>query len=216
MDSLEKYGKEAVAAWHSFVQDYSLTPLQAQQFEQYAVSLLAWNEKMNLTAITDIPRLLDDHFRDSLSLTNYVQFSADDWICDVGSGGGFPGIPIKIMFPHLRVVLLEVNSKKIIFLRAMIEQLGLDSTEVCTLDWRTFVHKAPYPITYFLARASLRPDELIRIFARGSFYASATLVYWASATWELGDTEAPYFVREESYMVGVKKRRLIFFQKQMK
>lgn len=210
--TLAEYGPEALAAWHDFVERARLTQAQAAQFEQYACALLTWNETMNLTAITEIPALLRDHFQDSLALSQFISLE-HEYVCDVGSGGGFPGIPLKIMHPDVPMVLLEVNTKKIKFLTTMVQELALHECEVCTLDWRTFIHKGPYPITLFIARASLKPEELLRVFARGSSYAHATVVYWASALWQPTADEARFIVREEAYEVGEKKRRLIFFRK---
>lgn len=212
MDAFEKYGPTINQAWHQFVEEEKLSVEQAHAFEQYALLLLAWNDIMNITTITDIPVLLKDHFQDSLHLAHVMPFTARDWICDVGSGGGFPGIPLKIMHPDLPIVLLEVNTKKIRFLNTVIATLGLRHIEVCSLDWRTFIRKAPYPITLFLARASLRPDELMRIFRPGCVYKHARLVYWASRTWELGAKEAAFLEKEERYDIGNKHRRLLFFK----
>lgn len=212
MDAFEKYGTKISQAWNAFVDQEQLTVAQAHAFEQYAHLLLAWNDVMNITTITDIPVLLRDHFQDSLRFGDHVSLTANDWVCDVGTGGGFPGIPLKIMHPDVHMILLEVNHKKVQFLNTVIATLGLEGIEVCTFDWRTFVRKAPYPITLFVARASLRPDELVRIFKPGSAYKHADLVYWASRNWELGDKEAPFFAKEEQYDLDDKHRRLIFFK----
>jgi 16S rRNA (guanine(527)-N(7))-methyltransferase RsmG len=214
VDAFEKYGPKIYQAWHQFVSQEQLTVAQAQAFEQYTLLLLAWNDIMNITTITDIPILLKDHFQDSLRLAQFLPLTDRDWFCDVGSGGGFPGIPLKIMYPDVPMVLLEVNNKKARFLNTVIETLGLKGIEVCTLDWRTFIRKAPYPITVFVARASLRPDELIRIFKPGCAYKHAQLVYWASKNWELGTKEVPFLEKEERYDIGNKHRRLLFFKQQ--
>lgn len=212
MEAFEKYGPDIYHAWHQFVIDEQLTVKQAHAFEQYLLLLLAWNDAMNITTITDIPVLLKDHFQDSLRILSYVNVTSHDMICDVGSGGGFPGIPIAIMRPDIPIVLLEVNNKKVRFLNTVIATLGLTHVQVCTLDWRTFIRKAPYPITLFIARASLRPDELVRIFKPGCVYKHAYLVYWASRTWELEAKEKIFFEKEERYDIGNKQRRLIFFK----
>ncbi len=213
MDSFATWGKNAVTAWEHFVANERLTSEQAEKFKLYSLELLSWNEKKNLTAITDVPTLLADHFQDSLAVTKFVQFVSSDALCDVGSGGGFPGIPLAIMHPELPVVLMEVNLKKVAFLQAMKEKLALKNIEISSLDWRTFLRKAPNPVTYFVARASLKPDELVRVFKPGSAYNQSMLVYWASAQWQPEGDEKQFLTREESYTVNHKKRRLIFFQK---
>jgi len=212
VDAFEKYGPQIYAAWHQFVDQERLSVTQAHAFEQYALLLLAWNDIMNITTITDIPVLLKDHFQDSLHVLPFLSLQETSFVCDVGSGGGFPGIPLKIMRPEIPMVLLEVNTKKHRFLNTVITTLGLQNIEVCALDWRTFIRKAPYPVTHFVARASLRPDELVRIFKAGCAYKQAELIYWASRAWQMGDKEKPFFVREESYDIGNKHRRLLFFK----
>ena len=109
-----------------------LTPEQLQQFNQYFELLVEWNEKMNLTAITDQPSVYLKHFYDSISMAFYVDFSNGQSICDVGAGAGFPSIPLKICFPQLKVTIVDSLNKRIQFLTHLAEQLGL--TEV------NFVH----------------------------------------------------------------------------
>lgn len=176
--------------------------------------LLDWNKKFNLTSIETVPSILAHHFQDSLAIGKFQEFKEGDMICDVGSGGGFPGIPLKIRYPHLRVVLLEVNQKKISFLNAVIEELGLTDCSVSSLDWRTFLRVSTDPVNYFLARASLRPEELMRMFQAGCQYKQATLVYWAAASWEIAPKEESFFAAEHAYTVDAKRRRLIFFSNQ--
>jgi uncharacterized protein (DUF427 family) len=109
------------------------------------------------------------------------------------------------------MILIEVLAKRVEFLRAVIDELGLEGITISTLDWRTFLRTTSFPITYFCARASLRPDELIRIFKPNCPYRGATLLYWASDKWVMGQPEAPFFLKEASYMMGAKRRRLVFF-----
>jgi len=208
VDTLDK--KDA-QVWQSFVKKEALTPEQAEKFEQYLSHLIEWNKKSNLTSITTVSDILAYHFQDSLRIADFIDFKPGQTLCDVGSGGGFPGIPLKIRYPEVRVILIEVNNKKINFLETMISTLGLENIEVCPLDWRAFLRDAPYPVDYFFARASLRPDELTRMFKPGCAYKGATLVYWASQQWVLDDKEAVYYRKQEEYQVGNKKRRYIFF-----
>lgn len=96
---------------------------QIQQFLQYATLLKEWNEKMNLTAITELEEIMDKHFYDSLlpSFTNTISGN----LCDVGAGAGFPSVPLKIAYPDLEVVILEPLAKRITFLNTVIETLNL-------------------------------------------------------------------------------------------
>jgi 16S rRNA (guanine(527)-N(7))-methyltransferase RsmG len=170
-------------AWRLFVTANRLNEGQAKQFERYLELLLEWNQLFNITAITDPQRILDDHFTDSLALINVSGMTEITGLVDVGSGGGFPGIPLKIMLPHILVVLVEVNSKKRTFLQEIVKQLALENVIISELDWRTFIIKTDYPVDVVCARASLRPDELIRMFGPSSHYQNAQLVYWASSSW---------------------------------
>ncbi|OPX04191.1 16S rRNA (guanine(527)-N(7))-methyltransferase RsmG [Geobacillus sp. LEMMY01] len=95
------------------------------QFERYYELLVEWNEKMNLTAITDKPGVYVKHFFDSVSPAFYYDFSAPLALCDVGSGAGFPSLPLKICFPHLRVSIVDSLQKRIRFLEHLTAELGL-------------------------------------------------------------------------------------------
>ena len=197
--------------WQDFTHKEQLTSEQEQQFRRYTDMLLAWNEKTNITRITDLADMLEYHYRDALQLGCFIDMSAIKTICDIGTGGGIPGIPLKIKYPHLRVLLLEVNSKKIAFLREVIEQLGLESIEIVDLDWRNFLRQPAHgSIDLFVARASLSVTELVRALTSGTPYHHSTIVYWASMRWFPLEHEKRYIKRDESYEVGDKMRRYIF------
>jgi len=198
-------------AWETFIASEQLHKDQINQFEKYLSLLLEWNKITNLTAITDIAAIIKYHFQDSLQAAKEVDFAMVRSIVDVGSGAGLPGIPLKIRYPHLFVLLIEVNRKKIAFLHAVIEALKIKSIEVYSLDWRTFLRKTVYNVDMVCARASLKPEELIRMFKPSSPYKKATLLYWASEQWVPGKKEQPLVKKEILYTVGNKKRKLIFF-----
>jgi 16S rRNA (guanine527-N7)-methyltransferase len=204
---------EQEESFDAFVKHEQLGETVAEQFKHYLVSLLEWNEQFNLTAITDVKLVLQYHFQDSLYLRDYLDISQLKGIADVGAGAGFPGIPLKLVYPHLRLVLIEVNNKKVKFLDYLIETLSLKNTEVYRLDWRTFLRKTEEEIDLFCSRASLSPLELIRMFKQGCIYNNAQLVYWASATWQPDKKEEPFVFKEIPYKIGNKKRKFIFFKK---
>lgn len=102
-----------------------LTEAQAAQFDIFAAELAVWNERVNLTAITDLAAIQVRHFLDSLSIIQAGALPAGARVMDVGTGAGFPGLPLQIAFPHLEVTLLEATGKKIAFLDHIISSLGL-------------------------------------------------------------------------------------------
>ena len=105
----------------------TLYPSQLEQFERYYELLIEWNEKINLTAITDKPDVYLKHFYDSITSAFHFDFSKDLSICDVGAGAGFPSIPLKICFPNLKVSIVDSLQKRISFLTLLANELKLDN-----------------------------------------------------------------------------------------
>lgn len=103
-----------------------LTERQWSQFETYYRELVQWNEKMNLTGITEREQVYMKHFYDSLSLSFFVPMSAGIAMADIGSGAGFPSLPLKIVYPHLRVTIIDSLNKRIQFLNHLVRELALD------------------------------------------------------------------------------------------
>lgn len=101
---------------------------QIEKFYKYMDLLIEWNEKINLTAITNRKDIIVKHFIDSLTIQRYLSDAVN--IIDVGTGAGFPGIPIKIVNPNLKVVLVDSLNKRINFLQDVIKKLNLDNIEV--------------------------------------------------------------------------------------
>ncbi|HHU72935.1 MAG TPA: 16S rRNA (guanine(527)-N(7))-methyltransferase RsmG [Clostridiales bacterium] len=101
---------------------------QKEQFLKYYELLIEWNKVMNLTAITDFTEVIDKHFLDSLTMIKIYSLS-NEKIIDVGTGAGFPGIPLKIAFPNTKIVLLDSLRKRINFLDEVIKSLRLDGIE---------------------------------------------------------------------------------------
>lgn len=103
----------------------TLTDAQAEAFDTYARLLVEWNVRMNLTAITDPEGITVRHFLDSLSVAQYVPMASGARLIDVGTGGGFPGLPLKILRPDLHVTLMEATGKKLTFLQQVCEETGI-------------------------------------------------------------------------------------------
>lgn len=102
-----------------------LSDRQIEQFLLYYERLIEKNKVMNLTAITEYEEVIHKHFLDSLSLVLAPVFGREGSLIDVGTGAGFPGIPLKIAFPQLKIVLLDSLNKRVNFLNEVIEELGL-------------------------------------------------------------------------------------------
>ena len=98
---------------------------QIHAFEQYMELLLSWNEKFNLTAITDPQEIIIKHFADSCGTVGQEIVNREAWLADIGSGAGFPGIPLKILCPDLKIVLMDSLKKRISFLEEVIRELSL-------------------------------------------------------------------------------------------
>lgn len=105
----------------------NLTENQIEKFYKYMELLLEWNKKINLTAITDEDEIILKHFIDSLTVLKYI--NENDKIIDVGTGAGFPGIPIAIMMPNVKITLLDSLNKRINFLNEVIRELDLKNIE---------------------------------------------------------------------------------------
>ena len=111
-----------------------LTDVQKRQFDRYYELLIEWNRVMNLTGITEYDEVNLKHFTDSLTIVRIKDMENVSTLIDVGTGAGFPGIPIKIAFPYIKVTLLDSLNKRIKFLDQVVEELDLE--DVVTLHGR--------------------------------------------------------------------------------
>lgn len=131
----------------------SLSSQQLQQYETYYSTLVEWNEKMNLTAITDKPEVYLKHFYDSITAAFYFNFKQSIHICDVGAGAGFPSLPIKIAFPELHVTIVDSLNKRIGFLEHLSNKLGLENVQFIHDRAETFGQKKEHREAYDVVTA---------------------------------------------------------------
>jgi 16S rRNA (guanine527-N7)-methyltransferase len=118
-----------------------LSEQQDSQFNHYYQELIKWNKKINLTAITDEKEVVVKHFYDSLTASFDLPFAGPLKVCDVGSGAGFPGIPLKILFPNLKLTIIDSLEKRLKFLDHLIDALGLQDVHLEHERAETFGHR---------------------------------------------------------------------------
>lgn len=100
---------------------------QLELLKKYYSLLIEWNEKINLTALTEEKEVYLKHFYDSLTMNKVIDLNKVDSLCDIGSGAGFPGMVIKIMFPNIKVTLVDSLNKRVNFLNTVIDSLNLEN-----------------------------------------------------------------------------------------
>jgi 16S rRNA (guanine(527)-N(7))-methyltransferase RsmG len=196
--------------WSDFQEEEKLSERQLEQFQKYATHLMQRNQEFNLTAITELTGVVRQHFHDSLALRKFVDLSVIKKLCDIGTGAGFPAIPLKILYPHLNILLIEVTQKKQLFLREVIALLELENVDIYELDWRTFVRTTELDVDLFVTRAALDEAELSRAFRSNCVYKDVPIVYWVATDWQPEPKFADLVTRIESYKLGHKQRKLAF------
>src|SRR6266446_307858 len=137
-----------------------LTPAQVTSVQRYITMLLAWNEKVNLTAIHDPLEVLYRHFCESMYAAAVVPLQSGR-LADVGSGGGFPGLALKIARPELQVFLIESNVKKATFLAEVVRELYLIDTPVLVSQYEELAEEVT-PLDFVCSRALGEFDKFLR------------------------------------------------------
>lgn len=153
--------------FHEMLQEQgiSLSDAQLEQFSIYYETLVEWNEKMNLTAITDEDEVYLKHFYDSITASFYFDFTQELILLDVGAGAGFPSIPLKIAFPHIKVNIVDSLKKRIGFLEHLKEKLQLQQTNFYHDRAETFGQNKDFREQYdvVIARAVARMPVLAEL-----------------------------------------------------
>lgn len=172
-------------------QGIELSERQLEQFRIYHKELVEWNEKMNLTAITEKEDVYLKHFYDSISAAFYMDFTQPLSLCDVGAGAGFPSIPLKICFPHIKVTIVDSLNKRIQFLNHLSEALQLDKVSFVhsrAEDFGQSEHRASYDIVTAraVARLSVLAELCVPLVKQGGAFAAMKA---ASAPDELKDAD---------------------------
>jgi 16S rRNA (guanine527-N7)-methyltransferase len=176
MSDMETFGKYLKEAGCDFCTEGSV-----EKFLVFAVQLKEWNEKFNLTAVSGMRDIIIKHFIDSLMLVKAYQSLDSLTIADIGTGAGFPGIPVAIAKPSARVTLFESNSKKISFLEHIKSTLGLENLEIIEGRSEEISRDKKYR-EYFdvAAMRALAPFPIALEISSGLVKKEGSLAYFAS------------------------------------
>lgn len=165
---------------------------QQAQFFRYFELLVEWNQKMNLTAITDEPSVYLKHFFDSISMAFFIDLKGQKTICDVGAGAGFPSLPLKICFPQLEVTIVDSLNKRISFLENLAEELKLEKVTFIHSRAEDFGQNKKYREQFDIvtaravARLSVLSELCVPLVKKGGSFIS---MKGAAATEELNDAK---------------------------
>ena len=144
-----------------------LTPRQLEQFKVYYQELIDWNQRLNLTAITDYEEVQVKHFLDSLTVVQALKLPLSKGVklIDVGTGAGIPGIPLKILLPEIELVLLDATKKKAGFLEHILQQLDLKDVEIVVGRAEEVAHRPEYRQQFdlVLSRAVAELSALVEL-----------------------------------------------------
>lgn len=159
---------------------------QAHLCAQHVVMMLMWNKQSNLTRITDINEILSKHLLDSLIPARWLPNHGD--ALDVGTGAGFPGVPLKVIHPELTMVLLDAQRKKVSFLKVLLAKLRIGGITCAQGRWQDYVCSdaagfSPGFDLLTLRALRLEPDEL-------AAFAATTLRVGGIAAWWIGSAES--------------------------
>lgn len=197
------------------------TKNQLKQLEKYYELLIEYNKVMNLTGITEKKEVYLKHFYDSLTLHKVVDLSNNYTLCDIGSGAGFPGIVLKIIFPNLKITLIDSLNKRIKFLNKVIEELELEGIEAISFRIEEYGKINREKFDLVTARAVAQVNILLEyaiplLKVNGKFIAMKAQVdeNYKNAMIKLNCT----LIKEQQFLLPVEKsnRKLLVFEKKAK
>ncbi len=138
-----------------------ISPLQLEQCQGYLAELIRWNKKINLTGLRDTKEIIVKNFLDSMIPLSYLERPEALNCMDLGSGGGFPGLVLKIMCPELKMTLVEPTQKKVSFLHHIIGQLGLQDVFVCDTRIKALARPRPENACDLVLSRALAPETVL-------------------------------------------------------
>ena len=144
----------------------SLNEEQLNLLDKFYNLLIEWNEKINLTTITNYEEVYLKHFYDSLTLYKEINLNQDLYLCDVGTGAGFPGIVLKICFPNLKIVLIDSLQKRVNYLNEIIKELNLENIEAVHTRMEDYSRLNEEKFDIITARAVADTNVLLEICVR--------------------------------------------------
>ena len=166
-----------------------ITDKQLEQLNEYYKALVEWNKKINLTSITDEKDVYLKHFYDSLTLFKEYDLTKDISLCDVGTGAGFPGIVLKIVFPNLKITLVDSLQKRLKFLDYVIKQLDLKDVELVHERMEYYSKQNEEKFDIITSRAVAKVKILVEISFKALKISGHLILMKASFEEELSDAE---------------------------
>ena len=167
----------------------SITDKQLEQLNEYYKALVEWNKKINLTSITEEKDVYLKHFYDSLTLFKEYDLTKDVSLCDVGTGAGFPGIVLKIVFPNLKITLVDSLQKRLNFLDYVIKLLGLKDVELVHERMEYYSKQNEEKFDIITSRAVAKVKILVEISFKALKISGHLILMKASFEEELSDAE---------------------------
>ena len=141
----------------------TLNDNQLKKLDRYYQLLIEWNEKMNLTGITEEKQVYLKHFYDSLTILRIIDLNNINTLCDIGSGAGFPGLVLKIVYPNIKIVLIDSLLKRVKFLNFVINDLGLTNIEAIHIRAEDYIKEKKEKFDLVTSRAVAKLDILTKI-----------------------------------------------------